>query len=320
MNSPKLYRAPAATMPARAAPTPASGHLSGRALLRGLWVLTKPRVVQLIVFCALIGMLLALPAWPNAQQWVRIAIAAGGIWLLASAAAVFNCVIERQIDARMQRTAARPTAQGTVASGLAITVGLLMAAAGGLLLWLCINPLTACLTLATLLGYSVVYTVWLKRATEQNIVIGGASGAMPPVLGWAAMQGTVGPEAWLMFLIIFIWTPPHFWALALYRVEDYRRAGLPMLPVTHGRAYTTRHVLIYTVALWAISLLPLLQGMSGLGYGLVAFVCGAVFCAYAWRLHQHYSDALAKRTFRWSLWHLTALFAALMLDHYGLLI
>nr|WP_244610145.1 heme o synthase [Lampropedia puyangensis] len=283
---------------------------------RQLWMLTKPRVVQLIVFCAVIGMLLALPNWPDTRQWLRIAFAAFGIWLVASAAAVFNCVIEARSDARMQRTAARPTAQGTVATSLVVVFGLVLCTAGTTVLWRASNPLAAGLTFATLLGYSVVYTVWLKRATPQNIVIGGASGAMPPLLGWVAIQGTVSPEALLMFLIIFIWTPPHFWALALYRVDDYRRSGLPMLPVTHGQAYTTRHIFLYTLALWGISLLPVLLGMSGLLYGAVALICGWVFCVHAWNLHRHYSDALAKRTFRWSLWHLSTLFAALMLDHY----
>ncbi|HSB99264.1 MAG TPA: heme o synthase [Burkholderiaceae bacterium] len=276
-------------------------------------VLTKPRVVQLIVFCAVIGMLLAVPGLP---EWRLALTATMGIWLVASAAAAFNCLVERQIDRRMARTAWRPTARGDLSDAQALTFSLLLGAAGALLLYLEVNALTMWLTLATFVGYAVVYTVILKPLTPQNIVIGGASGAMPPVLGWAAMRNDVGPEAMLLCLIIFLWTPPHFWALALYRAEDYRRAGLPMLPVTHGSQFTRLHVLLYTLVLFAATLLPFAHGMSGRLYLAAAVLLGLLFMAYAWRLWRHYSDALARRTFRFSIWHLSLLFAALLLDHY----
>ncbi|MCG3189531.1 MAG: Protoheme IX farnesyltransferase [Burkholderiaceae bacterium] len=275
--------------------------------------LTKPRVVQLIVFCAVIGMLLAVP---DAPPWRLTLAATVGIWLVASAAAAFNCLVERQIDRRMARTAWRPTARGDLSDLQALTFSLLLGAAGALLLHVEVNALTMGLTLATFVGYAVIYTVILKPLTPQNIVIGGASGAMPPVLGWAAMRNDVGPEAMLLFLIIFLWTPPHFWALALYRSEDYRRAGLPMLPVTHGSRFTRLHVLLYTLVLFAGTLLPFVQGMSGRLYLAAAVLLGLRFIAYAWRLWRDYSDALARRTFRFSIWHLSLLFAALLLDHF----
>jgi len=275
--------------------------------------LTKPRVVQLIVFCAVIGMLLAVPSLP---EW-RVALAAtAGIWLVASAAAAFNCLVERQIDRKMARTAWRPTARGELGDGQALTFSALLCAVGSLLLYVEVNALTMWLTLATFVGYAIVYTVILKPLTPQNIVIGGASGAMPPVLGWAAMRNDVGPEAMLLCLIIFLWTPPHFWALALYRTEDYRRAGLAMLPVTHGSQFTRLHVLLYTLVLFAATLLPFVQGMSGWVYLAAAVVLGLRFVGLAWRLWRSYSDALARRTFRFSIWHLSLLFAALLLDHY----
>jgi len=275
--------------------------------------LTKPRVVQLIVFCAVIGMLLAVPGLPD---W-RIALAATlGIWLVASAAAAFNCLVEQQVDRKMQRTAWRPTARGELSEAQALVFSAALGSAGSLLLYVAVNPLTMGLTLATFVGYAVVYTVILKPLTPQNIVIGGASGAMPPVLGWAAMRNDVGPEALLLCLIIFLWTPPHFWALALYRTEDYRRAGLPMLPVTHGSAFTRLHILLYTLVLFAATLLPFVYRMSGWLYLVAAVVLGAQFMLYAWRLWRGYSDALARKTFRFSIWHLSLLFAALLVDHY----
>ncbi|MEP7282864.1 MAG: heme o synthase [Rubrivivax sp.] len=277
--------------------------------------LTKPRVVQLIVFCALIGMLLAEPGLPD---WRVLLPASVGIWLVASAAAAFNCLVEQRLDARMARTAWRPTAKGELANWQTLGFSAALCAVGSAVLIVWVNPLTAWLTFATFVGYAVIYTVVLKPLTPQNIVIGGASGAMPPVLGWAAMRGDTAPEAWLLFLIIFVWTPPHFWALALYRAEDYRRAGLPMLPVTHGRAFTQLHVLLYTLVLFAASLLPFIQGMSGLLYLAAAVGLGATFIAYAVALWRHYSDALARRTFRWSIWYLALLFAALLVDHYTL--
>jgi len=276
-------------------------------------VLTKPRVVQLIVFCAVIGMLLAEPGWPD----LRVALAATvGIWLVASAAAAFNCLVEQQIDRKMARTAWRPTAKGELSNTQALVFSLVLGLAGSLLLYLLVNPLTMWLTFATFVGYAVIYTVVLKPLTPQNIVIGGASGAMPPVLGWAAMRGDVGPEALSMCLIIFLWTPPHFWALALYRVEDYRRSGLPMLPVTHGSDFTRLNVLLYTLVLFAATLLPFIIGMSGWLYLVAAVVLGLWFIVFAFALWRQYSDALARKTFRFSILHLALLFAALLLDHY----
>lgn len=277
------------------------------------YALTKPRVVQLIVFCALIGMLLAEPGVPN----LALAGAATlGIWLVASAAAAFNCLVEQQIDRLMQRTAWRPTAKGQLTNTQTLVFSAVLCAAGSAVLWVWVNPLTMWLTFATFVGYAVVYTVVLKPLTPQNIVIGGASGAMPPVLGWAAMTGDVGPEALMLCLIIFLWTPPHFWALALYRAEDYRRAGLPMLPITHGPEFTRLQVLLYTLVLFAATLLPFVHGMSGWIYFASALVLGGWFIVLAWRLWRGYSDALARRTFRFSIWHLSLLFAAFLLDHY----
>ena len=283
---------------------------------RQYMALTKPRVVQLIVFCALIGMLLAEPGWP---RWSLALPATLGIWLVASAAAAFNCLVEQAIDKKMARTAWRPTARGQLSNRQALVFSALLCAAGSALLYWSVNPLTMWLTFATFVGYAVIYTVVLKPLTPQNIVIGGASGAMPPVLGWAAMRGDVGPEALVMCLIIFLWTPPHFWALALYRVEDYRRAGLPMLPVTHGSDFTRLNVLLYTLVLFAATLLPFIIGMSGWLYLGSAVILGAVFIAYGFRLWRDYSDALARSTFRFSILHLALLFAALLIDHYLML-
>src|SRR5688572_3926642 len=291
-------------------PAPAAARLSP---LRQYYALTKPRVVQLIVFCAVIGMLLAVPGLPD---W-RVALAAtAGIWLVAAAAAAFNCLVEQHIDAKMARTAWRPTAKGELTRTQTLAFSALLCAIGSAILWWLVNPLTMWLTFATFVGYAVIYTVVLKPLTPQNIVIGGASGAMPPVLGWAAMRGEVGPEALILCLIIFLWTPPHFWALALYRAEDYRRAGLPMLPVTHGSEFTRLHVFLYTLILYAGTLLPFIAGMSGLFYLCAAAILGAIFIGYAWKLWRDYSDQLARRTFRFSILHLSLLFAALLVDHY----
>ena len=280
---------------------------------RQFYSLTKPRVVQLIVFCAAIGMLLATPGLP---PWRLVLAGVAGIWLVAAAAAAFNCLVEQRIDSRMARTSWRATATGELTSGQALLFSATLCAAGAAVLWVFVNPLTVWLTLATFVGYAVIYTVLLKPLTPQNIVIGGASGAMPPVLGWAAIRGDVGPEALILCLIIFLWTPPHFWALALYRAEDYRRSGLPMLPVTHGSEFTRLHVLLYTLVLFAATLLPFMQGMSGPIYLAAALVLGAMFTGYAWRLWRDYSDALARKTFRFSIVHLALLFAALLVDHY----
>lgn len=280
------------------------------------YALTKPRVIQLIVFCALIGMVLAVPGIPTWSE-VRLAlIACAGIWLVAGAAAAFNCLVEQQIDAKMRRTAWRPTAKGELSNPLTLAFSAGLCALGSAILYIWVNPLTMWLTFATFVGYAVVYTVILKPLTPQNIVIGGASGAMPPVLGWAAMTGSVSPEALILFLIIFLWTPPHFWALALYRVEDYRKAGLPMLPVTHGNEFTRLQVFLYTLVLFAACLMPFVFNMSGWLYLVAAVVLSIGFCWYGWRLWRNYSDELARKTFRFSLIHLSALFAALLLDHY----
>ncbi len=290
------------------------------AALPSVWrqyhALTKPRVIQLIVFCALIGMVLAVPGAPTWAQVQLAAIACFGIWLVAGAAAAFNCVVEQHIDAKMKRTAWRPTAKGQLTNGKTLTFSAVLCVAGSAVLYLWVNPLTMWLTFATFVGYAVVYTVILKPLTPQNIVIGGASGAMPPVLGWAAMTGVVSPEALILFLIIFLWTPPHFWALALYRVEDYRKSGLPMLPVTHGSEFTRLQILLYTFVLFAACLMPFVMRMSGWIYLVVAVVLSIGFCGYAFALWRNYSDALARKTFRFSLIHLAVLFAALLVDHY----
>ena len=285
-------------------------------LVRQFYVLTKPRVVQLIVFCALIGMVLAIPGVPSWAAVRLVLVASAGIWLVAAAAAAFNCIVEQSIDAKMKRTAWRPTARGQLGNGHTLLFSAILCLAGSALLYWWVNPLTMWLTFATFVGYAVVYTVVLKPLTPQNIVIGGASGAMPPVLGWAAITGDVGPEALILFLIIFLWTPPHFWALALYRVEDYRKSGLPMLPVTHGSEFTRLQILLYTGVLFAACLLPFVYGMSSWLYLAAAVVLSAGFCLYAFWLWRDYSDALARKTFRYSLWHLSLLFAALLIDHY----
>ena len=294
-----------------ARPIPVAATLPPR--WRQFYVLTKPRVVQLIVFCAVIGMLLAVPGLPD---WKVALSATAGIWLVAAAAAAFNCLVEQRLDAQMARTAWRPTAKGQLTNAHTLAFSAVLCVAGSALLYVSVNPLTMWLTFATFVGYAVIYTVVLKPMTPQNIVIGGASGAMPPVLGWAAMTGDVGPEAMILFLIIFLWTPPHFWALALYRVEDYRKSGLPMLPVTHGNEFTRLQVLLYTIILFAACLMPFIYRMSSWFYLISAVLLSAGFCGYAWRLWRNYSDELARKTFRFSLIHLSLLFAALLIDHY----
>lgn len=284
-----------------------------KARLGAFYSLCKPRVNSLIVFTAMIGMFLAAPGFPSLERFLFASI---GIALVAGAAAAINCLVEQQIDARMARTRARATVRGVISPTETLTLALLIGGAGLWLLHALVNDLTMWLTLATFLGYAVIYTVLLKPATPMNIVIGGASGAMPPLLGWAAMTGEVGPEALILFLIIFIWTPPHFWALACYRRDDYAKAGLPMLPVTHGVPLTCLHSLLYVVMLTGASILPYTLGMSGLGYLIPALALDAVFLGYSWALWRHYSDALARRTFRWSIVYLTLLFAALLADHF----
>ena len=283
-------------------------HVGGQYL-----ALTKPRIVMLAAFCALIGMRLATE---SLVPWPILVFGTAGISLLAGAGFAFNCVIERTIDARMARTRARPLARGEVGTAPAIAFAAAIGVLGAVLLYFFVNPLTMWLTLATFVGYAVVYTVLLKPATPQNIVIGGASGAMPPVLGWAAVANEVSAPALVLFLIIFVWTPPHFWSLALYRIDDYRKSGLPMLPVTHGAEFTRLNILLYTLLLVATSLMPYLIGMSGAFYLACALALGAVFVAYAWRMWRSYSDALARKTFGYSIFYLAALFGALLVDHY----
>ena len=275
--------------------------------------LTKPRVVSLIVFTAVIGMFLATPGMVPLQPLIAGTL---GIALTAGAAAAVNCLVEQKIDAVMARTRSRPLPRGRVTSAETLLFAGAVGGAGLFILHQWVNALTMWLTLATFIGYAIVYTVILKPMTPQNIVIGGASGAMPPVLGWTAVTGQIAPDALLLFLIIFAWTPPHFWALALYRKNEYAKAGVPMLPVTHGDKFTRLHVLFYTVILTAVTLLPFVTRMSGAIYLGAALVLDAVYLAYAFRIYFAYSDRLAQQAFRYSIVYLAALFAALLLDHY----
>ncbi len=277
------------------------------------WALTKPRVTQLAVFCAIIGMFLATPGM---VPWSVLIGGSVGIWLLAGAAFAVNCLVEQKLDAKMRRTAWRPSATGEIGQKQIIVFALVIGVAGMVLLWNFANPLTMWATLITFVGYAIIYTLLLKPATPQNIVIGGLSGAMPPALGWAAVANDLPAEAWLLVLIIFTWTPPHFWALALYRREDYKQSGLPMLPVTHGERFTLLHILLYTLVLIAATILPFIYKMSGYFYLASALVLGGMFLAYAIALFRKYSDDLAKRTFRFSIIYLSLLFAALLIDHY----
>lgn len=273
--------------------------------------LCKPRVNTLIVFTAMIGMCLATPGFPPLQRFL---VASIGIWLVASAAAALNCLVERTVDARMARTRQRATVRGDISALETSSLAVLLGAAGLGLLHVFINDLTLWLTLATFVGYTVIYTLILKPTTPMNIVIGGASGAMPPVLGWAAMTGQLSVEPLALFLIIFLWTPPHFWSLACYRRADYANAGLPMLPVTHGIPFTCQHILLYTVLLAASSLIPVSLGMSGNFYLAAIGLLDLIFLGYAIALCRHYSDTLARRTFRYSIIYLSLLFAALFAD------
>lgn len=287
------------------------GHRTLRARLRSFYALCKPRVNALIVFTAMIGMFLAQEGFPPLGLFLAASI---GIALVAGAAAAVNCLVEAQIDARMARTRARPTALGQITTTETLALAALVGGSGLWLLYATVNPLTMWLTLATFLGYAVIYTIVLKPATPMNIVIGGASGAMPPLLGWTAMTGQISPEPLVLFLIIFLWTPPHFWALACYRRDDYAKSGLPMLPVTHGIEFTCQHVLLYTVMLAAASLIPVSLGMSGWFYLAAIALLDLGFLAYAVALCRRYSDELAKKTFRYSILYLTLLFAALFAD------
>lgn len=282
---------------------------------KSFFSLCKPRVTSLIVFTAIIGMYMAKPAMVAMPISLLIATTIG-VGFASGAAAAFNCLIEHKIDAIMARTRGRAIPTGQVSSTQTTIFATILGGAGLAILYFYVNPLTMWLTFATFVGYAVIYTVFLKPATPMNIVIGGASGAMPPILGWAAITNAVGPEALIMFLIIFAWTPPHFWALALYRREEYAKVGMPMLPVTHGEAFTLLHILLYTIILVAVSLMPYGMGMSGLIYLVSAIILNAIFMAYVIGLYRQYSDDLAKRTFKYSILYLTLLFAALLIDHY----
>jgi protoheme IX farnesyltransferase len=284
---------------------------------RDYYELTKPRVVMLIVFTAVVGMFLAAPGWPGTMAMLFGTI---GIGMAASAAAVFNHVLDARIDIHMLRTRGRPLPEGRVTEASALTFASATCVLSMIVLWFLVNPLTAVLTFGSLIGYAVVYTVFLKRATPQNIVIGGAAGAAPPVLGWTAVTGEITSSALLLFLIVFVWTPPHFWALAIARKDEYAKVGIPMLPVTHGEGYTRLHILLYTILLVVITVIPYLTGMSGLIYLAAAAVLGAIFLNYALRMMWDRDDvALPMRTFKFSITYLAILFAALLVDHYFLL-
>ncbi|ANO52832.1 heme o synthase [Woeseia oceani] len=280
---------------------------------RDYYELTKPRVVMLIVFTAVVGMFLAVPGFPNLTALVFGTI---GIGLAASSAAVINHLLDARIDEKMARTRSRPLPQGKLNERQALIFAVTLGALSMLILAVLVNGLTAMLTFASLIGYAIVYTVYLKRATPQNIVIGGAAGAAPPVLGWAAVTGEVHSDALLLFLIIFIWTPPHFWALAIARKDDYKNAGIPMLPVTHGNAFTRKYILLYTILLVLITIMPYLSGMSGLIYLVTALLLGSAFLYYAWLLLKNAGLDLPMRVFRFSINYLMVLFAALLVDHY----
>ena len=281
--------------------------------LQSFLALCKPRVTALIVFTAMIGMFLATPDWVPLTILLAATV---GIGMASGAAAAFNCLIEQRIDARMARTRARPLPTGQVTSSQTALFALILGTTGLAIIYLFVNPLTMWLTLGTFVGYALIYTVFLKPATPLNIVIGGASGAMPPILGWAAVTNMVSAEPLILFLIIFAWTPPHFWALALYRRAEYAKVGMPMLPVTHGEEFTRLHILLYAIILFAVALMPYGHGMSGLVYLVSALILNIGFMAYAIGLYRQYSDALARRTFRYSILYLTLLFAALLVDHY----
>jgi protoheme IX farnesyltransferase len=282
-------------------------------IARQYWSLTKPRVVALIVFTAVIGMFLAVPGLPPLREALLGTL---GIWLAASSAAAINQLLDSRIDAQMARTSWRPLVSGTLTPRQALTFALVLAALSMAVLVLWVNPLTALLTFFALIGYAVIYTVYLKRATPQNIVIGGIAGAAPPALGWAAVTGQLHPHALLLVLVIFVWTPPHFWALAIFRRDDYARAMVPMLPVTHGVQYTRWQILFYTVLLVLVTVLPWATGMSGLFYLGGALVLGFMFLWYAWRLMDPPDELYAMRVFNYSIVYLMALFAFLLLDHW----
>jgi protoheme IX farnesyltransferase len=291
----------------------APGVAGSKATWRDYYELTKPKVVMLIAFTAVVGMFLATTGLPplNALLFGTV-----GIWLAAASAAAINHVIDQRIDSVMARTKHRPLPTGHVTEQQALTFAFALGCASMLMLTLLVNPLTAVLTFFSLIGYAIVYTVWLKRATPQNIVIGGAAGAAPPVLGWTAVTGTIDPNALLLFLIIFTWTPPHFWALAIARRDEYAKVGMPMLPVTHGIEFTRLHILLYTVLMVLVTVLPYLTGMSGLIYAASAIALNGVFLWYSWQLWSTGRADWPMRTFKYSITYLMLLFAALLVDHY----
>ena len=281
---------------------------------RDYYELTKPRVVMLIVFTAIVGMFVSVPGWPGAMPLIFGTL---GIGLASSSAAVFNHVLDARIDIQMMRTRGRPLPQGKLTEKNALAFATILCIVSMLILTFLVNPLTAILTFVSLIGYAVIYTAWLKRATPQNIVIGGAAGAAPPVLGWAAVTNEIHAGALLMFLIVFVWTPPHFWALAIARKDEYAKVDIPMLPVTHGEAYTRLNILLYTILLVIVTVLPYLIGMSGLIYLLAAIILGAIFLRYAIRMYRETEDMeLPMQTFKYSISYLGYLFAALLIDHY----
>jgi protoheme IX farnesyltransferase len=294
--------------------SPASDTAPGTATWRDYYELGKPKVVALIVFTAVVGMFLAVPGLPPLGALVFGTL---GIGLAASSAAAINHVVDRRFDRKMARTMLRPIPTGHLTSGQALGYAAALGLASMAILWVLVNPLTAVLTFASLIGYAVLYTVWLKHITPQNIVIGGAAGAAPPVLGWTSVTGQVDPYALLLFLIIFAWTPPHFWALAIARREEYMKAGIPMLPVAYGVEFTRLHILLYTILLCIVTLLPWLTGMTGLIYLAAAVVLGALFVRHAIALRRDGAPAhLPMTVFRYSINYLMFLFAALLIDHY----
>ena len=288
-------------------------HMNFMGVCHEYYELCKPRVVMLIVFTAIVGMFLATPGM---VPWEALVFGTLGIGLAASSAAAINQLVEQQIDSLMGRTKNRPLPQGTVSTRQAVIFALILGTIAMTILVVFVNVLTAVLTFVSLIGYAVIYTLFLKRATPQNIVIGGAAGAAPPVLGWTAVTGTLDPHSLLLFLIIFVWTPPHFWALAIARCDEYARADMPMLPVTHGIAFTRLHVLLYTIILFAVALLPFATRMSGWIYFISALVLNSVFLYYAIRLQSEKDPKMPMKTFGYSIVYLMLLFAALLVDHY----
>jgi len=281
--------------------------------LKNFLTLCKVRVNSLIVFTAVIGMFLSTPGM---VPWEILFSGILGIGFVAGAAAAFNCLIEETIDAKMARTRARPIGTGKISQHETLVLASILGGVGLAILFFFVNFLTMWLTLITFFAYAAIYTVFLKPATPMNIVIGGASGAMPPVLGWAAVNNQLSPEAWILFLIIFCWTPPHFWALALYRREEYAKVNIPMLPVTHGEKFTLLHIVLYTIILTVVTLMPFSVGMTGLIYLVVATILNAIFLYYVVVLYRNYSDKLSKKIFNYSILYLSLLFTALLVDHY----